>query len=64
MVEGEASINTYTNGEGQTRQALSIIQREWFAFLDMSHHEVTDSNPGSIEVLKRPHRTEEGGNQH
>ncbi|KAK4163406.1 single-stranded DNA-binding protein rim1, mitochondrial [Cladorrhinum sp. PSN259] len=27
MVEGEASINTYTDAEGKARQTLSIIQR-------------------------------------
>ena len=51
-VDGEASMRTFEDKEGQTRSALSITQRA--SSLSPFSTRIRLTIQGSIEVLKRP----------
>ncbi|KAG6039443.1 hypothetical protein E4U41_002623 [Claviceps citrina] len=60
-VEGEASISSYQDGNGQARSSFNIVQRK----LSISSQEgkmCSDQNiaSGNIEVLKRPDNSGQG----
>ena len=54
IVEGEPSMSTYTDAEGNTKSSLNIVQRMFTKVYSQISFLFPNTLTGSIETLRRP----------